>query len=306
MPEHRRSIAPKRLQAYLDVYGVGNLATDGEFLDRLLETFEVVRSVEEEVRSEGYADLTGEMLFLAASLRMIGEIGAPPGGCRLWGTLFCNGDDHGEDTPYAHVTFQVASAKYIAAIDWVLREIVPESAWGIEPFYMSLEPEDTEFFTYELRGPQEGTEELAFYLMLFGAAVNYYAPGDLRSGTGLASLKERSSHSIGDFRAGERVLMRGRAVGRDLERRLAEVCVECDPDADHMWVPLSAIGPAASTLAHAPEPAADHDGPIVYVGANVVEIDRTEELVRVRIGEGDQSVESLLKPWALFKLPSAD
>ncbi|MBC7545413.1 MAG: hypothetical protein H7338_22020 [Candidatus Sericytochromatia bacterium] len=162
MPEHRRSIAPKRLQAYLDVYGVGNLATDGEFLDRLLETFEVVRSVEEEVRSEGYADLTGEMLFLAASLRMIGEIGAPPGGCRLWGTLFCNGDDHGEDTPYAHVTFQVASAKYIAAIDWVLREIVPESAWGIEPFYMSLEPEDTEFFTYELRGPQEGTEGLAF------------------------------------------------------------------------------------------------------------------------------------------------
>jgi hypothetical protein len=306
MADHRRSFAPRRLQDYLDAYGVGNVATDGEFMDRLVETFDMIRTIEEEIRAEGWADLGPEMLFLAAAVRMIGEVGAPPGGCRLWGTLYCNGDDHGDDIPYAHVTFQAASPKYIAAVDWVLREMIPESPWGIEPFYMSLEPEDTEFFTYELRGPKEATEELAFYLMLFGAAVNYYAPGDLRSGTGLASLKERSSHTIGDFRVGERVLMRGRAVGRDLERKLAEICVESDPDADHLWVPLNALGPAASTLAHAPEPAGDHSGPVVYVGTNVVEVDTAEELVRVRIGDGDGAVETMLKPWALFKLPSTD
>ena len=50
--------------------------------------------------------------------------------------------------------------------------------------------------------------------------------------------------------------------------------------------------------------AGDHDGPVVYVGANVVEVDQADELVRVRIGDGDQTVESLLKPWALFKLPT--
>lgn len=304
MADNRRSFAPKRLQGYLDNYGGGNIATDPEFLARLLETFDIVRAIEEEIRSEGYANLASEMLFLAATLRMLGEIGAPPGTSRLWGTLYCFGDDHGEDDPWAHVTFQAAHPKYVAAIDWVLREILPESVWRVEPFYPSLEPEDTEFFTYEVRGPQESTEELAFHLMLFGAAVSYYAPGDLASGQGLASLKERSIHTLDDFRTGERVLMRGRAVGRDMERRLAEVCVESDPDAEHLWVPLSSLGPAASTLAHQPEVIGDHDGPVVYIGVNVIEIDRGEECVRVRIGDG--GTEGLLKPWALFKLPSTD
>src|SRR5262245_58590221 len=126
MPENRRSFAPKRLQDYLDNYGAINIATDPEFLTRLVETFDVVRTIEVEVSGDGYVGVAPESLLFAAALRMIGEIGAPPGISRLWGILYCNGDDHGEDPPWAHVTFQVAHPKYVAALVWVLREIVPE------------------------------------------------------------------------------------------------------------------------------------------------------------------------------------